>query len=139
MGERLGHCWYEGKLMQCLCRVIWKHKLTIYILQEPAMPVPGVLIRDILLLYTKRYSQGCSLHKKYALLCIRTTVCLLLEEINHGVSIQWVTLPQVKWMDLGDMYQHEQISEHNAEWKQVENASIYVNMYIMVCDNLFKY
>ena len=37
------------------------------------------------------------------------------------------------------MYQHEQISEHNVEWKQVENASIYVNMYIMVCDNLFKY
>ena len=109
-----------------------------YILQDPAMPLPGVLSRDILLLYTKRYSQGCSLHKKYALyLCI--IVCLPVEEINYGVSIQRVTLPQVKWTDLGYMYQHEQISEHNVEWKQVENASIYVNMYIMVCDNLFKY
>ena len=66
-----------------------------YILQDPAMPLPGVLSRDILLLYTKRYSQGCSLHKKYALyLCI--IVCLPVEEINYGVSIQRVTLPQVK-------------------------------------------
>ena len=123
--------------MQWLWRVIWKHKLTIYIPQDPAMPLPGILIRDILFLYTKRYSQGCSLHKKYALLYVCTTVCLLVEEIHYGVFIQRVTLPQVKWTDPGYMYQHEQISEHNVEWKQVENASIYVNMYIVVCDNLF--
>ena len=37
-------------------------------------------------------------------------------------------------MDPGYMYQHKQILENNVEWKQVENDSIYVNMYIMVCE-----
>ena len=60
------------------------------------MPLPGILIRDIWFLYTKRYSQGCSLHKKYELLYVCTTVCLLVEEIHYGVFIQRVTLPQVK-------------------------------------------
>ena len=60
------------------------------------MPLPGILIRDVLFLYTKRYSQVRSLHKKYALLYIWTTVCLLVEEINYSVFIQQVTLPQVK-------------------------------------------
>ena len=83
---------------------------------------------------------------KYAR-CIRNTHCCtygpLCMSTSGGNKLQCFHTTGYsssgKWTDPGYMYQHEQISEHNVEWKQVENASIYVNMYIMVCDNLFKY
>lgn len=59
-----------SKLAHQLWREIWKHSLTMYTPQDPAFPLPAILIRDILLLHTKRHAQGCSsqdhlqLHKK---------------------------------------------------------------------------